>query len=85
MTPADVYFGRAEMRQTARQKVMATAFDTHPERKWPSQGPFTHGLSIVAGPPGTPLLEATLLGVGGAQVWLNPPPSAVAELTSLIP
>ena len=37
MTPADVYFGRVEMRQSARQKVMAAAFDTHPERKWPSQ------------------------------------------------
>ena len=64
MTPADVYFGRAELRKNARQKVMTAAFNTHPER-------FTHGLSIVAGPP--------------AKVWLNPPPSEVAELTNLLP
>lgn len=44
MTPADVFFGRAKLRQSARQEVMVGAFSQHPER-------FTHGLSIVAAPP----------------------------------
>jgi len=44
MTPADIYFGRAEMRQRSRQLLMNDAYLRTPER-------FTHGTSIVAAPP----------------------------------
>ena len=44
MTPADVFFGRAGIRQQARQLVMNDAYDRTPAR-------FTHGVSIVAAPP----------------------------------
>lgn len=44
MTPADVYFGRAGIRQQARQTMMNDAYARNPAR-------FTHGVSIVAAPP----------------------------------
>jgi len=44
MTPADVHFGRAPVRQQARQHVMDAAYVMNPQR-------FTHGVSIVAAPP----------------------------------
>ena len=68
LTPADVHFRRTEARITARQAVMDTAFQAHPER-------FPHGRPVVARPPSkvwinpptAPLLPAPV-AVGEAEV-----------------
>lgn len=44
-TPADVHYGHIEQRLTARQAVMDTAFEAHPER-------FPHGRPVVKRPSG---------------------------------
>ena len=45
-TPADVHYGHIEERLTARQAVMDTAFEAHPER-------FPHGRPVVKRPSST--------------------------------
>jgi putative transposase len=61
MTPADVYFGRAKIRQQARQLVMNDAYARNPER-------FTHGVSLVAAPPTEVWLNKPATEVGAQPI-----------------
>lgn len=64
LTPADVHFGRAAAKTTARGRVLAAAYARHPER-------FVRG---VPQPPTVP-----------SAVWINPPRSAILELSGSDP